>query len=859
MSGVFRFSAVVYATLAAVLFMALMSSPARAQENVVTVAECTEAELRQAIADASAGTTIDFGCDGEITLTEEGGDTPIVIDKDLTIDGVGRDVTISGGGEVGIFFNTNLATFTLKNLTLTEGAGIDQGEGFGGGSSGGGAIYNFAKLVVEGVSFIDNEAFDAGGAIYSRGPAAEVSVTGSTFEGNYVTCTGICSTHGGGGAIAALAGGETNITDSVFRGNTALGKDVGGGAIIGRRSFSASQIGPISISGSTFEDNKALTTNPDVRFRNGGGAVSVFNRELTITESEFTGNEATNADSAGTPGAGFNSQAFGGAVLIESENVPGDTAPLKGATISDTTFTENAATLPFSLGGALFILRAPTSISNATFTKNVAERTGAIDNAGASVSITDSTIENNTAIGATGELDTAGGVTMGSSGTQTMDGTQFKAETTFTRTTVSNNVNGNCAAESDEEIIDGGGNSETPGTSCGFNGAERVEKGRPTALDDRYEIEDGAATLTVPAPGVLENDTDPEGEAMSAELVGEPRSGTVVLNADGSFVYTPDAGASGDAFTYRVKSPDGLRQSRVARVSIDFTSEIVVNSDADTVADDGECTLREAVASANTNAASGSEPGECAAGSGKDEITFDLPDDAEITLGGGHIEIPSALAIDGSGVENLTVSGGGKSRVFFVSGGSVEMNDLTITGGADAEEAGTGIGGGAIFNSAQLTLTDMLVIGNTSKTDGGGIENDGGKLTVRASEFVDNTAERNGGAISNDFGALTVEGSTISGNTSTDGLGGGVLSTTENISEIEDPITKTVIRNSTISGNAASAGSGVYNDNGLAVIENSTITENNTVSASTGSGVASYGDDRTRTELHSSIIAANQH
>jgi CSLREA domain-containing protein len=45
---------------------------------------------------------------------------------------------------------------------------------------------------------------------------------------------------------------------------------------------------------------------------------------------------------------------------------------------------------------------------------------------------------------------------------------------------------------------------------------------------------------------------------------------------------------------------------------------ITVNSTADTVADDGECTLREAIIAANTDAASGGAMGECAAGFGAD-------------------------------------------------------------------------------------------------------------------------------------------------------------------------------------------------------------------------------------------------
>ncbi|WP_162924731.1 choice-of-anchor Q domain-containing protein [Rubrobacter indicoceani] len=827
MNGVLRFPVAVCVSLVIVALLYSAPAWAAAPITVDTLSDTPEegkCTLREAVAAANTDAvvggcaagdgadtiTFDLPDSSRITLTGKGGSSPVEVFEDLTIDGAGRNLTISGGGEVGIFFNSGSeengpATLTLKDLTLAEGRGVDQGSGFGGGSSGGGAVYNTATLIVEGVSFEDNRAFDAGGAIYSKGPRANVSITGSTFKRNRVTCTGVCGGQGGGGAIAALAGGETKITNSVFRDNIAFGKDASGGAVLGRFSFRASDTGPISISGSTFEGNKALTAAIfSLRFRTGGGAISVFNRELTITDSEFTENEATIADSAGNPGAGFVPQTFGGAVLVESENVPGDTAPLREANISDTTFTRNAATAPASFGGALFALRSPTSISNGTFTQNTAERTGAIDNAGASFDITDSEITNNVAIGSKDEGATVGGVTTRSQGTQAQDGTQYKAQTTFIRTNVSDNVNGNCGAETDDEITDGGGNTETPGSSCGFNGVERVETERPNALDDEYEAEAGAATVAVSAPGVLENDADPEGEAMIPELVDEPRNGTVVLEKDGSLVYTPDKGSPGDAFTYRVKSPDGLRQSKVATVNIRFTSEIVVNSDADTVADNSECTLREAIISANTNAASGNMTGECAAGSGKDTITFDLPDDTTITLGGEQLVISSALTIDGSTTDRLAVSGGKESRVFSVNGGPVEINDLAITEGAvSGSEA---LGGGILLERAKLTLTNAVVSENTSELDGGGI-------------FSSTVSAGSGGAA--------------------------------------DPEQRLTIRNSTISGNTAARGGGVRNRQGLTIIENSTVT-NNTALADQGSGVSSFGDEFARTEVSSSIIAANE-
>ncbi len=63
----------------------------------------------------------------------------------------------------------------------------------------------------------------------------------------------------------------------------------------------------------------------------------------------------------------------------------------------------------------------------------------------------------------------------------------------------------------------------------------------------------------------------------------------------------------------------------LAPVTTARAASITVNSNADTQADDGVCTLREAIVAANTDTASGATAGECAAGSGADAITFDPP------------------------------------------------------------------------------------------------------------------------------------------------------------------------------------------------------------------------------------------
>ena len=92
----------------------------------------------------------------------------------------------------------------------------------------------------------------------------------------------------------------------------------------------------------------------------------------------------------------------------------------------------------------------------------------------------------------------------------------------------------------------------------------------PVATGDSYSTDEDTA-LTVPAAGVLANDSDVEGDALAAVLVAGPQHGTLALNADGSFTYTPDANYNGpDSFSY--KANDGSADSNVATVSINVLS-----------------------------------------------------------------------------------------------------------------------------------------------------------------------------------------------------------------------------------------------------------------------------------------------
>jgi hypothetical protein len=102
----------------------------------------------------------------------------------------------------------------------------------------------------------------------------------------------------------------------------------------------------------------------------------------------------------------------------------------------------------------------------------------------------------------------------------------------------------------------------------------------PVAQDDAYTVEQGDQ-LTIPAPGVLVNDLDPNDDPLTTSLENGPDHGTLVLNPDGSLTYTPDPGFTGeDTFSYLAS--DGAAHSTPATAVIDVIEVI------DTIAPTGE-------------------------------------------------------------------------------------------------------------------------------------------------------------------------------------------------------------------------------------------------------------------------------
>ncbi|MEG4409167.1 cadherin-like domain-containing protein, partial [Microcoleus sp. MON2_D5] len=115
----------------------------------------------------------------------------------------------------------------------------------------------------------------------------------------------------------------------------------------------------------------------------------------------------------------------------------------------------------------------------------------------------------------------------------------------------------------------------SPETSANIN----VTNSPPIAQPDTYSISAGKV-LSVIVPGVLANDSDADLDTLTAAVAANPTQGSIALNNDGSFTYTPNAGFSGtDTFTYTVS--DGIVNSAPATVTVSVNNNPpVANSDS---------------------------------------------------------------------------------------------------------------------------------------------------------------------------------------------------------------------------------------------------------------------------------------
>ena len=293
----------------------------------------------------------------------------------------------------------------------------------------------------------------------------------------------------------------------------------------------------------------------------------------------------------------------------------------------------------------------------------------------------------------------------------------------------------------------------------------------------------------------------------------------------------------------------------------------VVTTTDDVVANDGLISLREAIANANANA-------------GVDTITFDATvfnDASDIIPMNSELTITDSIVIQGAtfdptdatGLSRITISGDsladggligagdadgfGDTNLFRVTSGSADVafQDLVLRDGSSTFQAGA-------INAElghDVTLENVTVTENRGGA-GGGIRATGGFFTLRNGIVSDNTsinANVGGGILANDFSVInstisgntanqgggiytvgdgTIVNTTISGNTATNAGGGGIFASTG--AEVR-------ITNSTITQNSATGGGGILAANGTFYLANTVIAQNTATGNSARDDVGTFG------------------
>ena len=258
----------------------------------------------------------------------------------------------------------------------------------------------------------------------------------------------------------------------------------------------------------------------------------------------------------------------------------------------------------------------------------------------------------------------------------------------------------------------------------------------PTAADDSYTTNEDT-TLTEAAPGVLTNDEDADGDPLTADLVDDVDNGTLTLNSDGSFTYTPNANFSGsDSFTY--KANDGSADSNEATVSISVTAA----NDTPTVTVDrgGSCgSASDMRGTINLALLDSDDPPESLTLTATSSNRSVLPN-RNISFGGGtdasRTMTVSSLTGSGTSTVTVTVSDEGDltgTVVVRVISGSAANN--TLTGSANADMI---FGRKGSDTASAQGANDLLCGGNGNDRLTGGPGADhfgGGSGTDTATDF----------------------------------------------------------------------------------------------------------------------------
>ena len=549
--------------------------------EVTNLNDAGAGSLRQAVLDANAAAgpdviTFQSGLSGTILLTTG----QLTITDSVHIQGPGAAVlTVDGNNSSRIFYLYNSADaandVTISGLTLTNGHASqggaisargddlslqnmvlrDSGALYGGGlfftgNFIGETFDSVGALTILDSAIAGNDADNSGGGVFIGETGADVLVDGTLIDGN-------TAYYYGGGLAVRSAWHDVDIIDSQITGNDATGDGGDGGGLF----FDAAGEVYVTVTGTTVSGNEAVDDGGGIVFgdRNEPGYTGI----LVIDSSTISDNSAYYGDGGGL----WFDYAFGVEVVNStiSGNYVGGTGGgvhMQGAAgwvyIEHSTITDNYAGYA---GGGVFLDD---------------EQTAEIDH---------TIVSGNTSDGGYEDVDGSGSLTahwslIGDaaaivSGSDNLDDDSPELEPladnggpTFTH-----------MPQSGSPALDAGDPAISGEPEFDQRGEDRIDgvidigavEAQVSPDDDAYNASEDVV-LNVPAPGVLDND-DLSGNAV---VVDQPTHGTLTLNPDGSFVYTPAANFHGsDSFTYAL-DPEGGTGS-LAAAPLTATVSLTVN------------------------------------------------------------------------------------------------------------------------------------------------------------------------------------------------------------------------------------------------------------------------------------------
>lgn len=239
-----------------------------------------------------------------------------------------------------------------------------------------------------------------------------------------------------------------------------------------------------------------------------------------------------------------------------------------------------------------------------------------------------------------------------------------------------------------------------------------------------------------------------------------------------------------------------------------YAATININTTADIVADDNQCSLREAITAANMNMPSGMSANECIGGTGVGDI-INFP-----SMGGKFLFSPGKTDLHIK--EGLTLNG--KDDLVTIDAGNQPTTVFSITTGANEQ---------TIFNNLRIT-------GGNGSGEGTGIRIVGGNVELNNSHVFSNTSFFRGGGIFIGAGLLQMKNSTVTLNKTSSRGGGIAVGVNGNL----------IMINSTVASNTAVAsggeGGGIFSEGNVS-IQKSTISENSSKKAGGGIATRAYG------------------